>query len=193
MQSCVHSREISWSHKLENRQCNSTDLPSENGRGYPQQRPSGHSKRTLGLFDTQSLLIDYLLFPIDHSRISTKCFELSSRLGVQKLPLRLEIRPQFFFADFESSRSSSDRSFCVALEPPTAKLHALATRSGELCSRLEKPLRCISSILSDSKNICKGKEKDNSFIHHNTTKANTTVVRGIVVNVGDIFNFVTQT
>ena len=181
----IHSREISKSHTRANRQCKSTDLPTENAA-----KNLWTQQGSLGLFDTQS---DH-----NYNQISTKYFVLSSRLAVQKSPLRVqrvEIRLKTFFANFESPKSSSDRSLCVALKPPTAKVHFLASRSGELCSRLPVTVLAktfglfIPSILSDRKSTRKEKS---SFIDHKTM-ANTAVVQDIVVNVGDTFSFVTQT
>lgn len=111
----------------------------------------------------------------------------------------METRTKILFANFENPRTSSDRSLCVTLKPPTTKKQASTTRSRELCSRFSATLLegalwlCFPSILSDKKSTCEGYEGKSPITDHNTSMANTALINEIFVNVGDISNSATQT
>ena len=56
-----------------------------------------------------------------YSRISAKCFELSRNHLRNSSHWKLDLK--FFSQTLEDPRSSSDRSLCVGLKPPTTNVH----------------------------------------------------------------------
>ena len=88
------------------------------------------------------------------AKISTKCFEVSNKLAVQKSPCglqQLEIRPKTFLAKFESPKSSPDRSFCVALKPPTTTLEEFYSRLPSTV--LGKPLQLLATARKEKTHL----------------------------------------
>ena len=135
-----------------------------------------------------------------YSRVLTKQSEYSGRLAIQKSQRfkPLEIEHQNIFPDCENLRNTSNRPICFLTEPSVTKIHALASRPRQLCSRfpsalLEKPIRvCIPSILLNRKGTCQSEERPVSSSYHNISMANSAMVRSITLSVGSISHNSTQ-
>ena len=135
-----------------------------------------------------------------YSRVITKQSEYSGRLAIRKSQRfrRLEFERQNIFSDCEIQRNTSNRPICFPTEPSVTKIHVLASRPRQLCSRLpsallEKPLRvCIPSILLNREGTCQSKEGPVSSSYHNTSMANSAMVRNITLNVGPTSHNSTQ-
>ena len=135
-----------------------------------------------------------------YSRVLTKQSEYSGRLTTQKSQRlkRLEIEPQNIFSDCENQRNTANRPICFPTEPSVTKIHVLASGPRQLCSRfpsalLEKPLRvCIPSILLNRKGNCQSREGSVSSSYHNTSMANSAMVRTNTHSVGSTSHNSTQ-
>ena len=109
----------------------------------------------------------------------------------------MEIELQNIFSECENQRNTSSRPICFPTEPSVTKIHVLASVPKQLYSRipsalLEKPLQvCIPFILLNRKGTCQNKEVPVSS-YHNTSMANSAMVRSITRNVGSTSHNSTQ-
>ena len=116
--------------------------------------------------------------------------------AIQKLQgfKRLEIEPQNIFSYCENQRNTSNRPICFLTEPSLSKIHVLASEPINLRSRfpsalLQKPLwLCISFILLNENGTCQSKERPVFSSYHNTSMANSAMVRSITLNVCSTFH-----
>ena len=187
----LYQGKISNNNPLTNRQYDGSVLLGKNW-GNSHSRIATSSQGNMGLSVSQS--------NSSYSRVLTKQSEYSGRLAIQKSQRfkRLEIEPQNIFSDCENQRNTSNRPICFPTEPSVTKIHVLASGPRQLCSRfpsalLEKPLRvCIPSILLNREGTCQSKEGPVSSSYHNTSMANSTMVRSITLNVGQTSHNSTQ-
>ena len=188
----LYQRQIGNSNPLTNRQYDSSVLLGKNG-GNSQPRTATSSQGNMGLSVSQ--------WNSSYSRVFTNQSEYSGRLTIQKSQgfKRLEIEPQNIFSYCANQRNTSNRSICFPTEPSVTKIHVLASRPRQLCSRfpstlLEKPFRVyIPSILLNRKGTCQSKEGPVSS-SCNTWMANPvcSMVRSISHNVGSTSHNSTQ-
>ena len=155
-------------------------------RGDREYEASRYSKRDLE---------NYLGPKCDnHCRISSKCTECNSGLGVPQCgrSLGLEIRSNNFSESMSQTGSSFNRSVCISPMPPNTPVHGMETRSLQFEDRcngtgmVTTSSLCVPSILINHEGVEEGRRRKGGMSDAgNTNLAYPSLVSDIVTNVNN--------